>query len=104
MSVALTRNISYLLRKSLKIKSAVFEMYPLTRRETEKEAWAHCVGVIGTSNRILNRKRRAACTSCVHCEDGSCQQSIIHALNHKDYHLPFIHLLFQNYYIKCQVF
>ena len=40
-----------------KIFSAVFQMYPKTQKETEKEAWADCVKVIDVANRALNRKR-----------------------------------------------
>ena len=40
-----------------KIFSAVFQMYPKTQKETEKEAWADCVKAIDVANRALNRKR-----------------------------------------------
>ena len=46
-------------KRMLKIKNAVFEIYPLTQRETEKEAWADCVRAIDTSNRTLSRKKKS---------------------------------------------
>ena len=39
-----------------RIYDATFQMYPMSSKENEKDAWAECIKAIDSSNRQLKRK------------------------------------------------
>lgn len=44
-------------RRMDEIYNAVFQMFPVSHKETEKSAWSECIKAIDTSNKQLNRNK-----------------------------------------------